>query len=71
MARIINSRRVPDTLPKRFTVLSHNEAQQTLEVHDAVTKTIYTIQAAGKVEFQTMLNASQERWVQISKSIEG
>lgn len=70
MARILTWRPMPKPAV-RFLILSHNEEQQTMEVQDALTKTVYTIQAAGKVEFQTLLNASQERWVQISKSIEG
>lgn len=71
MARVIGWKRVDLKQPVRFQILSADAPAQQMDVLDRNTKTVYTIQAAGKAEFEAMLNASQERWVQISESIEG
>lgn len=70
MARLLDTRKVA-SVAMRFQILWGDVETLKMEVLDTSTKTIYTIQAAGKVEYRTMMTASQERWIQIIKSIEG
>lgn len=71
MARLISYRKAEVLEQPRFEILRIDKSAQILDVLDRITKTVYTVQAAGNTEFQTMLDATQARWVQICRQIEG
>jgi hypothetical protein len=69
MARILSWRKVPG--PFRFEILKQDPATQTMDVLDRNTRTVYTLQAAGKAEFETMLNMDDARWAAFTKTVKG
>ena len=69
MARILSWRAAPEVA--RFEILTQDEHTQTMDVLDRTTRTVYTVQAAGKTEFQTMLAMDDTRWAAFSRTIEG
>ncbi len=71
MARITGWRKIVINEPDRFEIIFQDPASQSVEITDRITKTAYMVQAAGKVEYQTILSMSQERMVQFVKTIEG